>query len=127
MFRTRRCSTLRAVVACTAAYVLALNMILAGVLGASALISDESGLGTAQICLGHRGSDEGSPTQPASNDPHCILCLAGIDAPVLIEQATIAEPIVAALAMVLKHRDPAILSPVARDPSKPPIGPPHKA
>jgi hypothetical protein len=66
-------------------------------------------------------------TSLISNDPHCILCLAGIDAPVLTQQATIAEPIVAAVVIVLKHRDPAILSPVARDPSNPPTGPPHKA
>jgi hypothetical protein len=126
MFRARRCSTLRAIVACTAAYVLALNVILAGVLGASALTSNNAGLGNPPICLSHSGSDEGAPTQPASSDSHCILCLAGLDAPVLTERATIAEPIVAAGVIVAKHHDPAILSPVARDPSKPPTGPPHK-
>jgi hypothetical protein len=127
MFRTRRRSTLRAVVACAAAYALALNMILAGVFGASALLGDGFGLRTAEICLSHSGSDDGSPAQPAGNDSHCILCVAGIGAPVLTEHATIAKPIVAVTVIVSKHRNAAILSPVVRDPSKPPRGPPHTA
>jgi hypothetical protein len=115
----------RAIVACTVAYALALNIILAGVIGASA--ATEGQLGTAEICLSHVNSNRGLPDRPAHDDSHCVLCLTDANAPVLPAHVGIACTIAPAVALVLRPSQEGIPRAALRDPGKPPRGPPLTA
>jgi hypothetical protein len=89
MFRGRQKGwTWRAVVAGIAAYALALNVIFAGSLGGTIAIAGDDP-GGFEICLGHIGaSDQQAPALPDTGKLHCVLCVAGIDAPVLPAKVT---------------------------------------
>jgi hypothetical protein len=122
----QRGRTWRAVVACAAAYALALNIILAGVLGASAL--GDPARGAFEICLSHDGgSDQGAPVNSGGGQLHCVLCLTGAQVPVLPAQASVVVASTAYATTPVSHRSDDRPPAAARDPAKPPTGPPHTA
>jgi hypothetical protein len=129
MFRKRQLGrALHAIVACTVAYALALNIFLAGALGAQALAANGQDPGAFEICLSHNGnSDQESPAQPAADQLHCVLCVVGVQAPILphlVRVTAVFEPAVAILLGCAS--DPRPLA-TAHDPGKPPRGPPLTA
>lgn len=119
--------TWRAIVAGIAAYALALNVIFAGGLaGQIAVAGDASG--GFEICLGHGGSsDQQSPAVPDAGKLHCVLCVAGVDAPVLPANAVVAAAFAQSAIISSARADDATPSPAPRDPGKPPTGPPLTA
>ena len=128
MFRGRQKGwTWRAVVAGIAAYALALNVIFAGSLGGTIAIAGDDP-GGFEICLGHIGvSDQQAPALPDTGKLHCVLCVAGIDAPVLPASAAVAMGFARSAVIAADRADDAGQSLAPRDPGKPPTGPPLTA
>jgi hypothetical protein len=128
MFRGRQKGwTWRAVVAGIAAYALALNVIFAGSLGGTIAIAGDDP-GGFEICLGHIGaSDQQAPALPDTGKLHCVLCVAGIDAPVLPASAAVAMAFARSAVIAADRADDAGQSLAPRDPGKPPTGPPLTA
>ena len=128
MFRGRqKGGTWRAVVAGIVAYALALNVIFAGGLTGQIAVADDPS-GGFEICLGHSGaSDRQSPAVPDAGKLHCVLCVAGIDAPVLPASAAVAMAFARSAVIAADRADDAGQSLAPRDPGKPPTGPPLTA
>ena len=128
MFRGRqKGGTWRAVVAGIVAYALALNVIFAGGLTGQIAVADDPS-GGFEICLGHSGaSDRQSPAVPDAGKLHCVLCVAGTDAPVLPANTVAAMALAPGATISTARADDATPSPASRDPGKPPTGPPLSA
>ena len=128
MFRVRQKRwTWRAFVAGITAYALALNVIFAGSLGGTIAVAGDDP-GGFEICLGHIGaSDQQAPAVPDTGKLHCVLCVAGIDAPVLPASAAVAMAFARSAVIAADRADDAGQSLAPRDPGKPPTGPPLTA
>ena len=128
MFRKRQNgSTWRAIVAGIAAYALALTVIFAGGLAGQIAVAGDASPGF-EICLGHIGaSDQQAPAVPDTGKLHCVLCVAGIDAPVLPASAAVAMAFARSAVIAADRADDAGQSLAPRDPGKPPTGPPLTA
>ena len=119
--------TWRAIVAGVAAYALALNVIFAGGLAGQIAVAGDASPGF-EICLGHIGaSDQQAPAVPDTGKLHCVLCVAGIDAPVLPASAAVAMAFARSAVIAADRADDAGQSLAPRDPGKPPTGPPPTA
>ena len=119
--------TWRAIVAGVAAYALALNVIFAGGLAGQIAVAGDASPGF-EICLGHIGaSDQQAPAVPDTGKLHCVLCVAGIDAPVLPASAAVAMAFARSAVIAADRADDAGQSLAPRDPGKPPTGPPLTA
>ena len=119
--------TWRAIVAGVAAYALALNVIFAGGLAGQIAVAGDASPGF-EICLGHIGaSDRQAPAVPDAGKLHCVLCVAGIDAPVLPASAAVAMAFARSAVIAADRADDAGQSLAPRDPGKPPTGPPPTA
>ena len=128
MFRVRQKGwTWRAVVAGITAYALALNVIFAGSLGGTIAVAGDDP-GGFEICLGHIGaSDQQAPAVPDTGKLHCVLCVAGIDAPVLPASAAVAMAFARSVVIAADRAEGTGHSLAPRDPGKPPTGPPPTA
>ena len=125
--RAQKGWTWRAIVASAAAYSLALNLIVAGVLGGRISVAGAASDGF-EICLGHSGtSDQRSPELPDAGKLHCVLCITSAHAPVMPEGASVAVALGASAIIAAERVDDANLAPAPRDPGKPPRGPPLTA
>jgi hypothetical protein len=123
----RQAMRLRASIAMAAAYALAINLILAGGLGGP-LIAVEDGSGGFEICLGHDGdSDQQSPALPDAGKFHCVLCIAGSDAPVLPATTVVTMALGHGAIISAERADDTSPPHAPRDPGKPPTGPPLTA
>ena len=117
----------RAIVACAGAYALALNVILASVLGGPLAVAGGNPAGF-EICLDHKGTpDQQSPASPDAGKFHCVLCIASFDASVLSADAVATVALGNSEIISADSADNAGPSPTHRDPGKPPTGPPLTA
>ena len=128
MFRKRQSGwRWRAIVAGIAAYAMALNVIFAGGFAGQIAVAGDASPGF-EICLGHSGaSDQQSPAVPDAGKLHCVLCVAGTDAPVLPANTVAAMALAPGATISTARADDATPSHASRDPGKPPTGPPLSA
>jgi hypothetical protein len=125
MFRTARTSsTWRAIVAGAAAYALAFNLILAGAL-AGPIAGTDPDVGASEICLGHGGAaDQQNPALPDAGASHCVLCVAGLGAPILPTRTVVAFAFGKSATIAIARVSTVSPPPAPHDPGKPPTGPP---
>jgi hypothetical protein len=127
MFRNRLSgSRWRAFVACSAAYALALNIILTGAFGAASANAKGGDQGAFETCLSH-GGNPAAPIQPAEDNLHCVLCVTGVHTPVLPVPPSVTLAFTANPAVDVGPAEELAPPASARDPSKPTRGPPPAA